>query len=215
MVLGKQPLNLPCCQIKTPLKKLQKNYNTMLIYVCLMISCYVILQLFVLPYQEFFSYVKYLNLLFLITNIFFLMASFRDPGYVAKTPNLKFYKLVERCEPNSLCPNCETVYTRDSRHCYICNKCINKFDHHCQWINNCVGSNNHMVFYLYILTLLIYFCILITMCFINIQKQLTRKDLENGQKYNLLGFGQYNKAQELQFPSSIFNVNRWHFLEKN
>ena len=67
----------------------------------------------------------------MIANIFFLWSAFSNPGYVQKTKNLKFYKLVEKCEPNSLCPNCETVYSRDSRHCYICNKCIGKFDHHC------------------------------------------------------------------------------------
>ena len=65
-------------------------------------------------------------------------------------------------DPNALCPNCETAYTLDSRHCYICDKCIGKFDHHCNWINNCVGRNNHKIFYCYILTLLIYFICLAT-----------------------------------------------------
>ena len=64
-------------------------------------------------------------------------------------------------DPNALCPNCETAYTLDSRHCYICDRCIGKFDHHCQWINNCVGRRNHKVFYAYILSLLIYFVFLV------------------------------------------------------
>lgn len=36
-ILGKQPINLPCSQIKTPLKKMSKNYKTFMIYVVMMI----------------------------------------------------------------------------------------------------------------------------------------------------------------------------------
>ena len=35
-ILGKQPMSLPCYQFKTPLKKLKRNYNTMISYLIMM-----------------------------------------------------------------------------------------------------------------------------------------------------------------------------------
>jgi hypothetical protein len=120
-ILGQQPRNLPCCQLRPPLIKLQKNFNTFSIYVLLMIGSWVILEMFIMPYWCFESSNLGINIHFVIVNILFLMASFMNPGRVESENDLKFMKLVEKCDPNGLCPSCETVYTRDSRHCYICN----------------------------------------------------------------------------------------------
>lgn len=88
-----------------------------------------------------------------------------------------------------MCPNCETAYTVDSRHCYICDRCIGKFDHHCQWINNCVGRGNHKIFYVYILSLLIYF---VYMILFTMKHLLLEPDFENTNEYNYLGLGDSN-----------------------
>lgn len=49
-------------------------------------------------------------------------------------------------DPVLLCPDCEIIRTKRSRHCSICNKCVERFDHHCPWVNNCVGIKNHYLF---------------------------------------------------------------------
>lgn len=125
-----------------------------------------------------------MNIFFVVINYSYCRAAFMNPGYVKSVPKLKFEKLVEKMDPNALCPNCETTYTSDSRHCYICDKCIGKFDHHCNWINNCVGRNNHKIFYLFILSLLIYLYlmdVLIIICFCSDFDFLAKTE------YNFLG----------------------------
>jgi palmitoyltransferase len=86
----------------------------------------------------------------------FLVLWNSDPGYIKKDKSLNFTELLEKFDPNHLCPECEIIRTERSRHCNICNKCVERFDHHCPWINNCVGINNHGYFYLYLVFTCLY-----------------------------------------------------------
>lgn len=63
--------------------------------------------------------------------------------------------MMKSFDPVLLCPDCEVIRTDRSRHCSICNKCVERFDHHCPWINNCVGINNHGYFMGFLLSMLI------------------------------------------------------------
>ena len=76
---------------------------------------------------------------------------------------IPFVRLVEKFEANLLCPHCEVICTADSRHCYICDQCVERFDHHCQWVNNCIGINNHSYFYLFIILQDIYLVLVLIM----------------------------------------------------
>ena len=56
-------------------------------------------------------------------------------------------------DPVLLCPDCEVIRTTRSRHCSICNRCVERFDHHCPWINNCVGTGNHHYFMTFLVSI--------------------------------------------------------------
>mmetsp|Transcript_29510 Transcript_29510/g.44863 ORF Transcript_29510/g.44863 Transcript_29510/m.44863 type:complete len:83 (+) Transcript_29510:1305-1553(+) len=53
-------------------------------------------------------------------------------------------------DPVQLCPDCEIIRTPRSRHCGVCDRCVERFDHHCPWVNTCVGYKNHNVFLLFL-----------------------------------------------------------------
>lgn len=102
--------------------------------------------------------------LFALSNGLFVIASFKDPGHIKRSPKLSFLKLNKYFDPSYICPKCEVLRTPDSRHCFICNKCVDRFDHHCHWLNTCVGAGNHLLFYAYLLSVWVYLLFNIFVC---------------------------------------------------
>ena len=89
----------------------------------------------------------YLQLaLFGLTLFLHLWCLVKDPGYLKTPKGVNFMDMMKIFDPVLLCADCEVVRTDRSRHCSICNRCVERFDHHCPWINNCVGLDNHGVF---------------------------------------------------------------------
>lgn len=80
--------------------------------------------------------------------------------------------MLELFDPVLLCPDCEIIRTNRSRHCSICNKCVERFDHHCPWVNNCVGINNHHYFMMFLLSVTTTLSAVLVFLSLNTQKYL-------------------------------------------
>ena len=63
-----------------------------------------------------------------------------------------------------MCPDCLVLRTPRSRHCAICNRCVERFDHHCPWLNNCVGVRNNNAFIIFLLSLSVCLLAIIVSC---------------------------------------------------
>ncbi len=114
-------------------------------------SCFTIEVLFTFPHMDY-QWI-YVNLgCTLACLVSLAIVSIKNPGYIKRSKN--FMGMMLTIENSQLCPDCETVRTSRSRHCAICNRCIERFDHHCPWINNCVGIDNHVYFYFFLFSTL-------------------------------------------------------------
>ena len=60
-------------------------------------------------------------------------------------------ELLDEFDVREICATCTVITLPRSRHCIICNACIDRFDHHCQWLNNCIGRRNHGYFIVFVL----------------------------------------------------------------
>ena len=54
------------------------------------------------------------------------------------------YDLYEK-NPN-ICIKCRTPKSPTTKHCLICNRCVDNWDHHCYWLNLCINNKNFCKF---------------------------------------------------------------------
>jgi hypothetical protein len=59
---------------------------------------------------------------------------------------MTFLQMLRDVNPADLYSTCKVIRSARSRHCSICNQCVERFDHHYPWVNNCVGAGNHNAF---------------------------------------------------------------------
>ena len=120
----------------------------MLLFLILHITVIFLTFVMLMPYFDntIFSLI-YLSISFLLFILFFIL-SFSDPGTLL---NNQYKNMLDIIEHNELledfCPNCLIKINYRTKHCIICEKCVDEFDHHCFWVGNCIGKNNFSLFF--------------------------------------------------------------------
>ena len=144
-------------------KNFYSNKNMILFLVVHIII--ILLSFFVLfPYFDntYFS-ISYIIISFIVFFLYVLLY-FSNPGIMINNQYKDLLDIVENEEDaENFCPYCLVKHIYRSKHCLICQKCIEEFDHHCFWVGNCVGKNNYRLFFIFliyvVLNTLFNFCI--------------------------------------------------------
>ncbi|XP_059373337.1 uncharacterized protein LOC132110615 [Carassius carassius] len=55
--------------------------------------------------------------------------------------------------PDRFCIHCELIQVDNCKHCRLCDMCIQEYDHHCLFLNQCVGRDNHRIFILFVMSM--------------------------------------------------------------
>ena len=138
------------------------------IYFAFYTFSFLILVLFQFPLYESMIHVYIVVGTFVLATLCYFISICRNPGYI--NPNKEtsflvsfyqiefkfnlsyfiFQELLQLIDPIQLCPTCLIVKTPRSKHCNVCNRCVERMDHHCPWLNNCVGVVNHIYFMFFI-----------------------------------------------------------------
>ena len=162
----KEPKFMSCLMVKQPLKKLERNEATAIMFFAEFLVVMILTGAFVLPipyqpekYEKTqpgwkIAIILYLGFAGLLV-LFFCLAAFKNPGYTKRDQRIDFQRVLDHTDPLNLCPDCKIIRTQRSRHCNICNRCVERFDHHCPYINNCVGHRNHVYFLLFVIFIVV------------------------------------------------------------
>ena len=141
--------------LTTPNRPMAKSNNVVCIFLLMMLITLTFNILLTLSMSLYYT-LGFIILLVSLDAICFIRASQSDQIYIKKNQDLEFINLLETFDSESLCPTCEVIRLPRSRHCNICNKCVDRYDHHCPWINNCVGKSNHLSFFFHLVLIVIY-----------------------------------------------------------
>ena len=141
--------------LRTPSKPLSKN-NKIISLFLLLISVTFGLSAVMLNALSI-RWVFYMIVGLLLADlIFFTITWSSKSSYIYGNKSIEFADLLETFDAESLCPFCEVIRMPRSRHCNICNRCVERYDHHCPWVNNCIGKTNHLYFYIHLVLLIAY-----------------------------------------------------------
>lgn len=179
-ILGSQPVYIPCLHFKQPLQKLERSNQSFVFYIAINVVCYLLLALFILPFHVGSGGFWTLSAFFALQMFTFIRASHTDAGTVQRSSKISFLKLNQYFKQSYICPTCEILRPKESRHCAICNKCVDRFDHHCQWMNNCVGVGNHVAFFVFLVSIWAYLVVVDFMCLSYLKFGLTAQDIDSG-----------------------------------
>ena len=101
-----------------------------------------------------------------------------------------------------------------SKHCGVCNRCVDEFDHHCDWLNNCVGRSNYKLFIVLIIIVGLFSIIqfianLIVICTLHKDEYIDLLiDFYNSTrgKMKLLGYIILSLCSVLEFMFAVFII---------
>ena len=191
-------------------KTLCSNKN-MIIFIALHLLIFVLIFFLVLPYLDniIFS-IAYITAFFLVFLLYTIL-SCSNPGKMINNEYNDLLDIVERGnEVDDFCPHCLVKTKFRSKHCLICQQCVDEFDHHCFWVGNCIGKKNYTLFFIFLIYILLN--TLFTMA-INIYYLISKIDNEVKEERNTsfpgFYFGDifiYNKIFRIVISICIFII---------
>ena len=143
--------------LRTPNKPLQKSNRIVLFYL-LLFNITMFMNVVIGIDGQRYTSLGVLAAIWIVDIAIFFTVWRSTSSFIVPSSEVPFYHLLETFDPESLCPFCRVIRLPQSRHCNICNRCVERYDHHCPWVNNCVGRTNHGNFYAH-LVLVFAYCI--------------------------------------------------------
>eukprot|EP00658_Telonema_sp_P-2_P030289 TRINITY_DN2289_c0_g1_i5.p1 TRINITY_DN2289_c0_g1~~TRINITY_DN2289_c0_g1_i5.p1 ORF type:complete len:279 (-),score=23.14 TRINITY_DN2289_c0_g1_i5:183-1019(-) len=97
--------------------------------------------------------------LMLVQEGLMLSTACMDPGIVPRDPYPVDVNpdtlLIRSGVAFKWCRTCHIYRPPRTKHCPVCDNCVDRFDHHCPWVGTCIGRRNYRYFFGFICVTLI------------------------------------------------------------
>ena len=116
-----------------PVHKMQRSKKTMIGFFSTMYTSQFLMMTLIFPYltDEREQWLKTtITSFFAVWMLLGTLLLFLDPGTIRKE-NVSMLQLIEEFEVQEICSTCSILILPRSRHCNICDRCIDRLDHHC------------------------------------------------------------------------------------
>ena len=136
-------------------KTLCSNKN-MILFIVLHAIIIVFVFFLILPYFD----SNLFSIIFLVESflvfLLYTILSCSNPGKMVNYEYNDLLDIVEKGnEAEDFCPYCLVKNKFRSKHCLICQQCVDEFDHHCFWVGNCIGKKNYTLFFIFLIYILL------------------------------------------------------------
>ena len=136
-------------------KTLCSNKN-MILFIVMHIIIIIFVFFLILPYfdNNIFS-ICFIVESFLVFLLYTIL-SCSNPGKMVNHEYMDLLDIVDKGnDVEEYCPYCLVKRKFRSKHCLVCQQCVDEFDHHCFWVGNCIGKKNYTLFFTFLIYILL------------------------------------------------------------
>ena len=163
-----------------------KKYDKL--FILLLLGCvlvkYIIYNNFWKSYiTDFFCLISFIYLIIKSTDYYlFNYTNNKDPN------DITFEDLFIQCNFDKLkikkiCSKCKIIKKFGTKHCIVCDSCVEDFDHHCFWINKCINTKIIPEFIIFLLIILLGLIINLVSFYFELKRILLNKNISKNYTY--------------------------------
>ena len=163
-----------------------KKYDKL--FILLLLGCalvkYIIYKNFWKSYiTDFFCLISFIYLIIKSTDYYlFNYTNNKDPN------DITFEDLFIQCnfdkiKIKKICSKCKIIKKFGTKHCIVCDSCVEDFDHHCFWINKCINSKIIPEFIIFLLITLLSLIINLVLFYFELKRILLNKNISKNYTY--------------------------------
>lgn len=147
-----RPWYFGCPLSRLPLKPIERNKWHYAFFLFLFFAIYLTQLCVIEPKLDVWYFMLSTSMIAGKLLISFFVTAHSEPGYLerGKGSEFEFANLLKKVPLNHLCFECKLIKAPRSKHCTICNRCVDRYEGHCVWLDNCVGRKNANLYFTFI-----------------------------------------------------------------